>query len=264
MRIPFVKAHGAGNDFLLTRRVEAQCEDFAAAARAICDRHTGVGGDGWYLIDPDPDCDAAIHLYNSDGSEAELSGNGTRCVAALLVHEGLGGDTVRIRTGAGPRELRMRENRDPEYVFEMAMGAPAISGGEIRWSLVLRAGPREVTTLNVGNPQCALFVNEFPSDWIEMGAEIEGHSRFPNRTNVSFVRVIDRHTVEARFYERGAGETMSSGTGSMGAAVAAIARGEAESPVTVRTPAGPLEIRWDGDVYLKGPARIVARGEFIF
>ena len=105
-------------------------------------------------------------------------------------------------------------------------------------------------------------VSELSADWLATAARIEGHPHFPNRTNVSFVRVVDEHTIEARFYERGAGETLSSGTGSMGAAVAAILRGEAKSPVTVRTAAGPLEVRWDDIVYLTGPAEIVARGEF--
>jgi diaminopimelate epimerase len=221
-----------------------------------------VGADGWYLISPDEQCDAAIHLYNSDGSEAELSGNGTRCVAALLVEEGLAGDVIRIRTGVGPRELRLLERRSPEYVFEMNMGRPEIRDEELRWYLPLRRGPLEVTSLSVGNPQCVVFVDGFPEDWATTAAEIEEHSLFPNRTNVSYVRVLDKHTIEARFYERGAGETMSSGTGSTGAAVAAIARGLARSPVQVITPAGPLDLRWEEDVYLKGPARIVARGEF--
>ena len=121
----------------------------------------------------------------------------------------------------------------------------------------------DATVLNVGNPQCAVFVENFDFDWRDLGARIESHKRFPNRTNVSFVRVLDRHTIETRFFERGAGETMSSGTGSTGAAAAAAARGLVESPVTVQTPAGPLTLRWeDSDILLAGPAEIVARGEF--
>jgi diaminopimelate epimerase len=124
---------------------------------------------------------------------------------------------------------------------------------------------RDATILNVGNPQCAIFVgsDHFDFDWATLGARVERLPRFPKRTNVSFVRVLDRHTIEARFFERGAGVTMSSGTGSTGAAAAALARGLVESPVCVQTPAGPLHLRWDGpDVFLAGPAEIVARGEF--
>jgi len=117
--------------------------------------------------------------------------------------------------------------------------------------------------LNVGNPQCAVFCPDFDFDWKALGAELEHHSRFPERTNVSFVRVLDRHTLDVRFFERGAGETKSSGTGSTGAAAAAFARGMVESPVEVRTPAGPLQLRWHtADMLLTGPAEIVANGEF--
>src|SRR5262249_38711673 len=117
--------------------------------------------------------------------------------------------------------------------------------------------------LNIGNPQCALFVEDFDFDWRAKGAMIERHARFPNRTNVSFIRLLDEHTIDVRFWERGAGETMSSGTGSSGAASAALARGLVTNPVEVRTPAGPLKIRWDGDeIFLAGPAQIIATGEF--
>ncbi len=263
MIIPYTKAHGAGNDFLLTWEESAPANDRPAAARAICERHTGVGADGWYLVrSGTAGCDAAIHLYNSDGSEAELSGNGTRCVAAMLLHSGRAGERLRLLTGAGPRELRLLERHGTAFVFEMAMGTPVVNENEIRTRIPLAAGEREVTVLSVGNPQCAVFVDEFPLDWLSVAAEIEGHPQFPKRTNVSFVKVIDSHNIEARFYERGAGETQSSGTGSMGAAVSAIVRKAARSPVTVQTAAGPLAIRWDDEVYVTGPAAIVAQGEF--
>jgi len=121
----------------------------------------------------------------------------------------------------------------------------------------------DATILNVGNPQCAVFVQSFDLDWRTLGASLERHPRFPNRTNVSFIKVIDDHTLDVRFYERGAGETMSSGTGSTGAAAAAFARGLVTSPVRVLTPAGPLDLRWEDDnILLAGPAEIVASGEF--
>jgi diaminopimelate epimerase len=117
--------------------------------------------------------------------------------------------------------------------------------------------------LNVGNPQCAVVVPDFDFDWRTLGAQLERHPRFPDRTNVSFIRIVDRHTLDVRFFERGAGETMSSGTGSTGAAAAALARGLVDSPVCVLTPAGPLDLSWQGeDILLAGPAEIVARGEF--
>jgi diaminopimelate epimerase len=265
VKIPFTKAHGAKNDFLLTWAHQAPREDLAAVARAICDRHTGVGADGWLLVKQAgaeaPGCDASIRLFNADGSEAEISGNGTRCAAAFLIDAGLAKEEVCLLTGAGVKHLRLIEHQELKFLFEMNMGRPVCGPEQVGVRLGLSTGPREVTILDVGNPQCALFVEEFPPGWQALAAEIEGHPRFPRRTNVSLVRVVDPHTIEARFFERGVGETMSSGTGSTGAMAAALLRGLVESPVTVLTPAGPLELRWIDDVYLTGPAEIVAGGE---
>ncbi len=267
MKIPFTKAHGAGNDFLLTWTNDVPREDLPALARAICERHTGVGADGWLLVDREAGdgYDASIRLFNADGSEPELSGNGTRCAAAFLLHTGvLDAPEMRIATGAGVKHLRVIGRAGLEYQFEMNMGRPSCRAEELRFALPLADGPREVTALCVGNPQCAVFVESFEFDWRAMGAEIEAHRYFPNRTNVSFVRCVDAHTLEVRFFERGVGETMSSGTGSTGAAAAAVLRGLAESPVRVLTPAGPIDLRWDGDIYLTGPAIITTAGDFYF
>ncbi len=256
MQIPFVKAHGAGNDFLLTWNGDAPFT--AELARAICDRHTGPGADGWMLMTRQP---AAIRLLNSDGSEAELSGNGTRCAAALLVREGLAEPELTIETGAGPKHLRLIRRDGLHFLFEMNMGEPRVIDAACQ--LPLAAGAREVTLLDVGNPQCVVLVNEFDFDWRAMGAEIERHPLFPNRTNVSFVRRVDAHGIDVRFFERGAGETMSSGTGSTGAAFAALQHGLVSSPVRVMTPAGPLDLRQAGAaLHLTGPAEIVAEGVF--
>lgn len=258
MSIPFTKAHGAGNDFLLTWADQAGPIDLPSAAVAICDRHRGIGADGWILVR-----DSTIRLFNSDGSEPEISGNGTRCVAALLIDSGQASDQVTIHTGAGPKHLRLLERNGRQFLFEMNMGTPRYEDREVHCDLPLKAGPQEVTILDVGNPQCVVFVESFPGDWESLGAEIEGHARFPKRTNVSFVRVIGPHTIETRFYERGAGVTLSSGTGSTGAGVAAILRKLVSSPVTIQTPAGEsLRLRWDDSVYLTGPAEIIGAGEF--
>ena len=262
MRIPFTKAHGARNDFLLTWEKDVPAGDRPEIARAICDRHTGVGADGWMLVGPPADAaeDGATQLYNSDGSMAGISGNGTRCAAAFLIRHGYAAGVVRVRTGAGVKTLRLLERGGLAFELEMNMGRPEITAE--RFELPLSTGPRDVTLLWVGNPQCAVPVESFDLDWRAMGAEIESHPQFPHRTNVSFVRPVNRHEIEARFYERGAGETMSSGTGSTGAAVAAMTRGMVASPVRVVTPAGPLELRLEGEVFLTGPAEIVAEGQF--
>jgi len=260
MKIPFTKAHGAGNDFLLTLAADVPQVDLPALARAICDRHTGVGADGWMLLR-----DMNIRLFNADGSEPEMSGNGTRCAAAVLIESGKAGSDLTIHTDAGPKRLRLIERAERRYVFEMEMGKPRYSEDQLRFLLPLKNGPREVTIVDVGNPQCVVFVDQFPADWDAMGAEIEAHPHFPHRTNVSFVRRVDAHTIEARFYERGAGVTLSSGTGSTGAAVASILRKFVESPVAVRTPGSEtLQLRWDESVFLTGPAEIVAIGEFFY
>jgi diaminopimelate epimerase len=263
MKIQFAKLHGAKNDFLLTPLEDAlhtSESSFPAIAVAICDRFTGVGADGWMLVDhaPGPDFDASIRLFNSDGSEPELSGNGTRCAAALLARDNPDLTEFRIRTGAGIKRLRLLAHSGFEYMFEMNMGEPRVV--ELRTTVQ----GRDAVLLDVGNPQCAMPVENFDFDWRAVGAAVEHDPRFPNRTNVSFVRPVDRHSVEVRFWERGAGETNSSGTGSTGAAAAAMARGMAESPVTVLTPAGPLAIRFENGVFLRGPAEFVAEGFYMY
>jgi diaminopimelate epimerase len=260
-RIPFTKAHGAKNDFLLTWKSDAPTGDLPAMAQAICDRHTGVGADGWILIEAaSAGDDGAIRLFNSDGSEAEISGNGTRCAAAFLIEHGHQADEVRVRTGAGIKLLRLLRREGLRFQFEMNMGRPEFTAE--RFALPLANGARDVTLVWVGNPQCAVPVEDFDFDWRTLGAEIERHPHFPNRTNVSFLRARDGHTLEVRFWERGAGETMSSGTGSTGAFAAAVLRGLIRSPARVSTPAGQMDLRWDDDIYLTGPAEIVAEGVF--
>jgi len=238
-----------------------QAGDLAALSRAICDRHTGAGADGWILIsDATEGAPAAIELWNSDGSRSEISGNGTRCAAALLVQSGKADDDVRIATGAGLKSLRLLDRHWFRYSFEMNMGRAVIE--DLHATLV---PGHECVILNVGNPQCAVFTDNFELDWRALGAELERNPRFPHRTNVSFIRVMDDHTLDVRFFERGAGETMSSGTGSTGAAAAALARGWVRSPIHVDTPAGTLKLRVENDdIYLAGPAEIVAEGQFYY
>ena len=258
MKIPFIKLHGAKNDFLVTMAADVPITDLQELAIAICNRYTGVGADGWILLDPTegPDYDATIRLFNSDGSEPELSGNGTRCAALLIARENQR-DLIRIQTGAGIKSLRVvATNLDREYQFEMNMGKCRVV------DLHAKVQGFDAVIVDVGNPQCAIPVKDFDFDWRTAGAAIENDLRFPKRTNVSFIRPVDAHTIDVRFWERGAGETNSSGTGSTGAALAAVAKGFAQSPVTVSTPAGPLQLRLDSDVYLTGPAEYVADGFF--
>ena len=262
MKIPFTKLHGAKNDFLLTLAADVPVADLEAISIAICDRYTGVGADGWMIVDPTPggtpgedEYDATIRLFNSDGSEPELSGNGTRCAALLLIRQFP--KEIRIRTGAGIKHLKLISQTDTsDYLYEMNMGQIKVLDRNAT------VQGRDAILLDAGNPQCAMPVADFNFDWRALGKAVENDPRFLKRTNVSFIRTVDSHTIDVRFWERGAGETNSSGTGSTGAAIAAIARGLVTSPVTIHTPAGPLTIRVENETWLTGPAAVIAEGFF--
>ena len=269
MPIPFTKAQAVGNDFLIVDEAALRAAGideggYADLSRRICDRHFGVGADGLQILleAPSGDADRAIRIFNSNGSEAEISGNGTRCVAAALMEAGNAPESLRIATRAGVKILRLLGREGPRFQLEMSMGRPRYREDEIGFALETSTGPRTAMIVDVGNPQCVFLVDEFDWDWRALGREIETHPRFPDRTNVSFVKVIDRHTIDARFWERGAGETASSGTGSTGATVGAILSGRCESPIRVVTTAGDLELSWEDDVVLVGPAVVVCRGEY--
>lgn len=259
MPVPFIKAHACGNDFILvdSRYVP---ENVSAFTVAICDRHLGVGADGVEVMYTDPQVDARIRLINADGSDAELSGNGTRCVAAHMVAE-RGGSVVAIRTGAGIKVCTLTARSGQRFEFDMAMGQPDV--GE---PMTIKLASREVTGIPVsmGNPQYIVFVDSFPPGWQSEAAEIEAHHDFKYGTNVELVHAKSKEDIEIRIFERGAGETQSSGTGSCASAVAAIATGRALSPVRVHAPGGPQVVRWEkNEIVLRGPAQIVCRGEFL-
>jgi diaminopimelate epimerase len=285
LHIPFTKAQGAGNDFLVIESGPQVPLPSLDLRRRICDRHYGVGADGiLFLTVPasQPGADADLRIFNSDGGEVEISGNGTRCAAAFLVDAGRCGKRFVIRTGAGPKLLQLVAQQQNRFEFEMAMGAPVFSARAIPFipsigpedptllepvvgfALPLASGARKVTVTSMGNPHCSVLVNDFDWDWKTLGAEIEKHPFFPNRTNVEFYRPLSRHEIEVRFWERGVGFTLSSGTGSCGASVAAILNKLADSPVTVKTLAGNLGVRWEPEgVVLRGPAEIICRGEYL-
>lgn len=262
MTIPFAKAHGAKNDFLLTWADEAPHDRFSQVAIAICDRNTGIGADGWLVCDRPAD-GMRIRLFNPDGGEVEMSGNGTRCAAAWAMANGYEAEAIRIQTGGGEKQLRRLARSGNQFVFEMNMGRPVVEAE--REALVVGDQIVNCTVLNVGNPQCVVFVENFDFDWPAMGAAIEKDPRFPKRTNVSFVRHRDGLNLDVRFFERGVGVTNSSGTGSTGAAVASMLRGIVGRTVTVHTSAGPLAFRWltaDDDVMMVGPAELIGVGTF--
>ena len=263
LSIPFIKATACGNDFILIDGTLAPEGELKSITRKICDRHLGVGADGVEWLFPTDKADIYAHLINSDGSDAEVSGNGTRCVAAWRIWKGQAEpyrNAVRVLTDAGSKTCTLVRHQETDFEFRSDMGEPKVDGGI---TISLKDGQRHGIRLSTGNPQFIIFVDEFRADWQVEGAEIEGHRDFPQRTNVEFVKVVGPKEVEIRIYERGAGETQSSGTGSCASAVAAIHAGKVKSPVRVVSPGGPQTVEWDGGkVFLTGPARILCSGEF--
>jgi diaminopimelate epimerase len=259
MNIPFTKASACGNDFLIIDGAVAP-NDLAEFSRRICHRHNGVGADGVEWLFPAKDADMHARLINADGSEAEISGNGTRCVAAYLVSHGHAGK-VSIRTGAGVKYCELVAREEHSFEFEMEMGKPHVGDD---FSLKVAFGQVRGTPVSMGNPHYVVFVDEFSQDWQSQGAEIGRQKNFKDGVNVEFVRVTGANEIEVRFYERGVGETQSSGTGSCASAVAAIAAGRAGAPVKVHALGGTQIVRWaGGNVFLRGPAQLVCRGEFL-
>jgi diaminopimelate epimerase len=255
--IPFVKATACGNDFLIIG-IEHAPTDIGAFSRRICDRHNGVGADGVEWVMPSSDSDVAIRLINADGSEAEISGNGTRCVAAwyCMAYQQ---KSVAITTGAGVKICDLSSRDGLHFEFRTAMGKPEVGREmEVRLASEIVRG----TPVSMGNPHYVMFVREFQPDWQTWAAQIATHPDFPYGTNVELVKWLNDQEIEVRFCERGVGETMSSGTGSSAAAAAAIHSGRAKSPVRVHAPGGSQTVEWDGELLLHGPATILCRGDF--
>jgi diaminopimelate epimerase len=256
--IPFVKASACGNDFLLIDGALAP-PNIADFTRRICDRHDGVGADGVEWMMPHFSADLEIKLINADGSSAEISGNGTRCVAAYVCSQ-QGKERIAILTGAGLKICNLTARRDSTYEFESEMGEAEV-GGEV--AIKIRSGEVRGIPVSIGNPHYVLFGQEFPGDWQARSEEIQKSGQFPDGVNVEWVSPAGKHEVRVRFFERGAGQTLSSGTGSCAAAVAAISAGRSESPVKVQAPGGTQIVRVEGrKVFLRGPAKLVCRGEF--
>src|SRR5262249_31240562 len=257
--VPFTKASACGNDFLIMDGSYAPA-DLHGFSKVICDRHNGVGADGVEWLFPARDADLHARLINADGSEAEISGNGTRCVAAYMVSQGYAG-RLAIRTGAGIRHCELVAREEHRFEFEMDMGEPQVGDD---FSIKLAFGDVHGTPVLMGHPHYVVFMEEFSPAWQGGGAEIGRHYDFKDGINVEFVGVKSKNEIEVRFYEGGVGETQSSGTGSCAAAVASIAAGRANSPLQVHAPGGTQVVRWLGEkVFLRGPAQLVCRGEFL-
>jgi diaminopimelate epimerase len=280
------KLQGLGNDFLI---VEAgagpELEAPGRFARRLLDRHTGVGADGMIVLGPAGAgagagrSEFAFRLYNADGSEAEISGNGLRCAMGYVVHGGkAAGARAVFHTAVGPRALEVVDRSAAGLRIKTELGMPRFESEAIPFAdgkthdsivdypLTFEGKTLKITCVSMGNPHCDIFVDGFPDDseWQGTGRRLESHPFFPKRTNVEFIRVVDRGTIEVRFWERGVGETLSSGTGSAAAAVSAMTKGLTDRKVTVRTPGGELIVEWpkDGQVYQTGPVEFVFEGDY--
>jgi len=269
--IPFTKMHGLGNCFVM---VDAFCgdglqgEDPGTVARAVCDRNTGVGADGLILVSKSARYDLRMSIYNEDGSEAEMCGNGVRCLARFAVDEELTDKKeLEIETRAGI----IRTSIDVGDLVEVNMGpprheAPELAGTEERPVRVEEEG-RAFTLVSMGNPHAVAFVRDFDFDWRAEGARVERAKSFPNRTNVEYVRVVGPQEAEVKVWERGCGVTLACGTGACAVAVAGALEGKLDrAPITIRLPGGPLRIHWtcEGDVLMTGPAVTICRGEYLY
>ncbi|MBI3932772.1 MAG: diaminopimelate epimerase [Acidobacteria bacterium] len=266
------KAHGLGNDFLLLARAEAS-GDRSILARRLCGRHTGVGADGLILFEAGAG-GVTLELVNADGSDAEISGNGLRCLAAYVVARGLAPVDHVVRTVAGPRPVAVETLGASRYRVSTGLGAPLLASDAIPVALAppaarvvdhplnVRDGEVRVTATSLGNPHCAVFCDEPASDVLvtRLGPALETHGFFPRRTNVEFVTVVRRDELRVRFWERGVGPTLASGTGAASAAVAAILNGRAERRVRVVCDGGVLDVEWPEG----GPVRQVGEVELLF
>lgn len=277
--IKFTKMHGIGNDYVFVDCFsEPVPENLADVARRISDRHFGVGGDGLILIHPSQVADARMQMFNADGSEAEMCGNGVRCLAKYIFDHGIcQSPSLQVETGAGilPIELEIRQGRAVEARVDMGM--PTLDATDIPSTF---AGPRVVdeplsvadhslliTSVSMGNPHCVLFVDELTDELVlGLGPQIEHDPHFPARVNVEFVQVISGREVRQRTWERGSGETLACGTGASAVCVAGVLSGRLERRVTNHLLGGDLMLEWsqdDGHVYMTGTATEVFTGTWL-
>ena len=289
MATSFTKFQGFGNDYLVFEADQlARVNNLGEFARRICNRHYGAGADGIAIVSEPPavagglvgDSDFRVRIFNPDGSEAGMSGNGTRCAAAYLFFHGLWSDrNLRLQTRNGIKRYHLIERSgDGSFLFRSELGQPRFDSASIPMNtkepldrvvnhlLDVSGELLQVTALQMGNPNCCVFVDDFDAiDWRRLGPLIENHPQFPERTNVIFIRVVDRANIEERIWERGVGETESCGTCSCAAVVASVINGKCDRKIAVHAPGGLIPIEWrdDDEVVLTGTASPVYSGHWL-
>jgi diaminopimelate epimerase len=282
----FTKLQAAGNDFILVETSDTN-RNWSPVARAVCDRHFGIGADGLLLLLPSDMADFGMRIFNPDGSEAEACGNGLRCLAKYVVNRGLadiGAQEILVETIAGIRKAKIHEAKGGAVTIQVSMGTPKLGAKDI--PVAIAEGDRGLVDIkpmlsytvsvedrklllnfaSIGNPHAVYFsqdpVAAFPLSRI--GPKVERLSIFPNRINFEVARVVNRQRIEARVWERGVGETLACGSGACAVAVAAQLNGYTDNKVDIKLPGGILTVEWDGvgEIFLGGPAEIVFTGEW--
>lgn len=292
MTFSFCKFHGFGNDYIVFQASELkEVSDLSDFARTVCQRNTGVGGDGIAILDESESADFACRIINPDGSEAAFSGNGTRCAVAFLYYKNLWtGENLRLETKSGVKNYQFLEREKNTFRFRAELGRPTFdlpkssilpmtgtkkqNGKDLINLFLAREGwVFSCVFVDVGNPVVCIFLEDFTAfivdgrefDWREIGRMIEcAEEAFPDRTNVVFIKILDRNNIEVRIWERGAGETASSGTCSIAAAVASAFTGKTNRSVSVHAPGGTTEAVWrdsDDEMLITGRADLAFCGE---
>ncbi len=280
MKIHFTKMHGTGNDYVYVNLFTEKLTDYSGFARFVSDRHKGIGSDGFIGIAPSDVGDVRMIMYNADGSEGAMCGNGIRCVAKYAYEHGLAvKEEMKVETKSGIKTVYLTVEDGKVQAVRVNMG-PAILQPEkipvqlegeevINREIMVKDTPYSITCVSMGNPHCVVFVEDPGKiDLEKIGPLFENHPLFPDRINTEFVQVVDDHTLNMRVWERGSGETISCGTGSCAATVAAVCNGycRKEVEVAVHVLGGTLYDTYqnNGEVYMKGPATEVFEGDILF
>lgn len=274
----FTKMQGCGNDYIYvdgSREKVLECEK-PELVRKLSDRHFGIGGDGVIFINPSGEADFEMEMYNADGTRSEMCGNGIRCVAKFVYDKKLTDKTcITIVSGGKVKTLDLTVQEGKVALVKVNMGAPELTAGKVPVispkeqvvdePIVVLGKEMRMTCVSMGNPHAVVFMDDVKNLDIEaIGPAFENHPCFPKRTNTEFVKVLDRHTVEMRVWERGTGETLACGTGACAVVAACVLNGFTEEKVTVRLLGGDLEIEWNRKenlIYMTGPACSVFEGE---
>ncbi len=274
----FTKMQGLGNDYVYVNCFRENVENPSEMAIKVSDRHFGIGSDGLILIKPSEAADFRMDMYNADGSQAEMCGNGIRCVAKYVYDYGLTDQTeISVETLAGIKYLKLQIADGKVSRITVNMGQPELVPDKIPVQadgdrvvdepIVVNGVTYKMTCVSMGNPHCIVFVDDtadFPLE--EIGPLFENHERFPKRVNTEFIQILNRNEVNMRVWERGSGETLACGTGACASAVACVLNGLTEDEITLHLLGGDLSVRWDQEenlVYMTGPATVVFDGEIV-